>query len=91
MLTKELQKALIAKAHALDPVVRIGSKGLTENVHLEVEAALKAHELIKVKVASSDKAMKTFVSNALCDEHNADEVQVIGHVIILYRKNPDKE
>lgn len=41
---------LKARAHHLNPVVMIGQQGLTESVIKETDAALTAHELIKVRV-----------------------------------------
>ena len=55
MLTPAERKALKAKAHKLDPVVHIGAKGLTEEVIAEVDRALRAHELIKVRAASLER------------------------------------
>ena len=54
MLTPTQRKALKAKAHKLEPVVQIGAKGLTEEVIAEIDRALKAHELIKVRAGSLD-------------------------------------
>ena len=44
-------KELRARAHKLEPVVIIGAKGLTDEVLAEIDRALKAHELIKVRAA----------------------------------------
>ena len=55
MLTPAERKALKAKAHKLDPVVHIGAKGLTDEVIAEIDRALHAHELIKVRAASLDR------------------------------------
>ena len=44
------RRALKARAHALDPVVLVGDKGLTGAVLGEIEVALKAHELVKIRV-----------------------------------------
>jgi putative YhbY family RNA-binding protein len=41
---------LKARAHALEPVVRIGHAGVTAEVVAEVDRALSAHELIKVSI-----------------------------------------
>ena len=46
-------KQLKAQSHSLKPVVIIGNNGLTEAVHQEIECALEAHELIKIKMSSS--------------------------------------
>src|SRR5438105_3366975 len=49
MLTSAERKSLKARAHKLEPVVQIGAKGLTDDVVAEIERALNAHELIKVR------------------------------------------
>jgi RNA-binding protein YhbY len=49
-LTPAQRKDHRAAAHHLDPVVMIGSDGLTQAVEKEVDAALNAHGLIMVRV-----------------------------------------
>ena len=53
MLTPAERKALKARAHKLEPVVQIGAKGLTDEVIAEIDRALRAHELIKVRAGAS--------------------------------------
>ena len=55
MLSPTDRKALRARAHKLDPVVMIGAKGLTDEVVKEVDLALKAHELVKVRAPSLER------------------------------------
>jgi len=78
--------ALIAKAHHLNPVVMIGQKGLTDNVIAEVEQALVAHELIKIKVVAEDKEQRTAMINDICTALNAVNLKLIGNISIVYRK-----
>ena len=52
---------LKARAHHLNPVVMIGQQGLTESVIKETDAALTAHELIKVRVLGDDRAERSLV------------------------------
>jgi RNA-binding protein len=78
--------ALIAKAHHLNPVVMIGQKGLTDNVIAEVEQALVAHELIKIKVVAEDKEQRTAMINDICTALNAVNLKLIGNIAIVYRK-----
>ena len=47
-----------ANAHHLDPVVMIGGDGLTPAVQKEINAALNAHGLIKVRVFGDDRAAR---------------------------------
>ena len=56
---------LKARAHALEPVVHVGNAGITDTVVAEVDRALTAHELIKVKVASDDREARVEAGDVL--------------------------
>ena len=79
-----------AEAHHLDPVVLIGGDGLTAAVQKEVDAALNAHGLIKVRVFSDDRAGREQIYAQLCDELNAAPIQHIGKLLVLWRPMPEK-
>ncbi|MBK2123832.1 ribosome assembly RNA-binding protein YhbY [Fangia hongkongensis] len=91
MLDSQKKQALKAKAHKLNPVVMIGDKGLTENVLKEVDAALEAHELIKVKIASNDREARKSATNEICLKVTCELVQIIGNISILYRQKTKKK
>ena len=81
-LTNERKKYLRQLGHSLKPVVTVASKGVSETVLKELNRALEDHELIKVKLSVEDKsaAIKT-----VCDSANAELVQSIGHVLLIFR------
>jgi RNA-binding protein len=79
-----------AQAHSLKPVVLLGGKGLTPAVINEINAALDAHELIKVKITGDDRDARRAVIDEICAQTQAELVQVMGHVATLYRKNMEK-
>jgi RNA-binding protein YhbY len=54
-LSSEERARLKARAHALDPVVRMGHAGVTPELVAEVDRALTAHGLIKVGIAVDDR------------------------------------
>ena len=88
-MTPAERKAFKARAHKLEPVVIIGNKGLTEEVFAEIDRALTAHELIKVRAPVADRdERQVFVENIM-QRTGAEAVQVVGKVFVLYRKNPD--
>jgi putative YhbY family RNA-binding protein len=89
-LTTARRSELRAKAHDLSPVVMIGDKGLSESVVAEVDRALKAHELIKVKAATDDREARAAWLAQLCERLEAHPVQSIGKILVLWRENPDK-
>lgn len=80
-----------ADAHHLDPVVLIGGDGLTPAVKKEVDAALNAHGLIKVRVFGDDRAARELIYQQLAAELNAAPVQHIGKLLVLWRPIPEKE
>jgi putative YhbY family RNA-binding protein len=82
---------LRAQAHKLDPVVIIGDKGLTDEVIAEIDRSLKAHELIKVRAATDDRAARAAWMKEICARVSAAEVQQIGKVLVIYRENPEKK
>ena len=80
-----------ANAHHLDPVVLIGGDGLTAAVQKEIDAALKAHGLIKVRVFNDDRAAREEMYQQLADARNAAPIQHIGKLLVLWRPIPAKE
>lgn len=90
-LTATQRRAMRADAHHLDPVVIVGGDGLSAGVRLEVDSALKAHGLIKVRVVSDDRSQRDAVMSSLCDELGAAPVQHIGKLLVLWRPKPPAE
>ena len=83
------RKALKARAHKLEPVVMIGAKGLTDEVIAEIDLALKAHELIKVRAPSQNRDSRRNAREEIAVRTSAEAVQHIGKVLVLYRKKND--
>ena len=88
-MNKSIKQNLKAQAHHLNPVVIIGSKGLTSAVIDETNIALQAHELIKVKVNGAEKSERKDIAVSLCNSLQADFIQLIGCIAIIYRKNEE--
>ena len=79
---------LKARAHALDPLIHIGEKGLTDAVAAEIDRALTAHELIKVRAGSMERDQREAAFADICARLQAQPVQHIGKVLVLYRQKP---
>ncbi len=79
------RRYLRSLAHSLSPVVMIGGAGLTDAVVAEADRALKAHELIKVKVAGDDRALREAIFNEMAERLAAAPVQHIGKTLVFYR------
>ena len=89
-LTSSERKTLKAKAHKLEPVVQIGAKGLTDDVVAEIERALNAHELIKVRAGGLERDERDAVLEQICGRTGADQVQQVGKVFVLFRKKDEQ-
>ncbi|MEO7132620.1 MAG: ribosome assembly RNA-binding protein YhbY [Vicinamibacterales bacterium] len=88
-LTARERSHLKARAHALEPRVQVGHSGMTDAVAAEVDRALTAHELIKVKILDGDRAVRREIADALCARADAALVQSVGKVFVLWRPTPD--
>ena len=88
-ITARERAHLKARAHALEPVVHAGSAGVTDRLIAEVERALTAHELIKVKVGTDDRADRIAIGDEICIRTGAAAVHRVGKILILWRPRPD--
>ena len=88
-LTARERAHLKARAHALEPSVRVGHAALTDTVVAEIDRTLAAHELIKVRVDAPDRAARAALCEAICERVNAAEVQRVGKVLVLWRPRED--
>lgn len=89
-LTIDQRKALRAAAHHLNPVVSLGQQGLTEAVLKEIDRALKAHELIKVKLHGIERDDRDQILTEICAALTCQPVQHIGKMFVLWRENPEE-
>jgi RNA-binding protein len=83
------KRALRQIAHHLNPVVTIAEKGISERLQDETERALTDHELIKVRVSIDDRSTRRTLGTELAQACQAQIVQVIGKIFVLYRANPE--
>lgn len=93
MPTKSLDSRTIKHlrqiAHHLDPVVSVGDQGISESLIAETERALNDHELIKVKIHSEDRQDRKLMGSRLAEACQADVIQTIGKITVLFRRNPE--
>ncbi|MHB1216154.1 MAG: ribosome assembly RNA-binding protein YhbY [Thiobacillus sp.] len=84
-LTPAQRQFLKGLAHTRQPVVMIGNQGLTAAVLKEIDQALSAHELIKIKAASNDPETRRAWLDEIRTATGAALVQQIGKVLVIYR------
>ena len=91
MLSEPQKKYLRGLGHALKPVVMVGESGLTDAVRAEFESSLEHHELIKIRVKVGDREQRDKIILSLCETANAELVQRIGNMALLFRENAEKK
>ncbi|EIL87595.1 MULTISPECIES: ribosome assembly RNA-binding protein YhbY [Rhodanobacter] len=89
-LSPSQRRYLRSLAHDLNPVILLGAKGATDAVLKELDGALSHHELVKVKLSGGDKAERDAQIDFLAGGTGAENVQQIGHVVVLFRRNEDE-
>ena len=90
-LSPEQRREYRAIAHNLKPVIIVGDKGLSEGLQEELERALNDHELIKLRIPAQPKKEKRAFNESLCNRHAAELVEAIGNVIVIYRRNAERD
>jgi putative YhbY family RNA-binding protein len=88
-LSPHERRALRAQAHHLHPVVTIGQHGLTPTVLTEIDLALNAHGLIKVRVFLDGRDEREVLLAEIADGLDAAPVQHIGKLFVLWRPQPE--
>ena len=89
-LNAKQRKYLKSLAHSLKPVITVGDKGLTPALIEELNTTLTRHELIKVKIRSSGRALRDAIIDELIGSCGAELVGRIGNIASLYKARDDK-
>ena len=88
-LSERQRRHLRGLAHELQPVVRLGTAGLTDAVVRETDRALTDHELIKIKAPGGDREARDALFEELARRTSSSLVHRIGNVAVLYRPSTD--
>lgn len=91
MITTKQRAYLRGLGNALDPVMQIGKDGVSENVLTGINLLLEARELVKVKVLKNCELDAKTMAQEITKKVDADIVQVIGNIFILYKKSTRKD
>jgi RNA-binding protein len=90
-LTESQRKYLRGLAHSRSVIVQIGQAGWSQGVSRELDGALVAHELVKVRARLADRAARDQLFTRLASETSSTLVQRIGHVAVFYRPHPERQ
>jgi RNA-binding protein len=89
-LSPHQKRYLRGVAHALDPIVTVGQKGVTPALLRELDGALAHHELVKVKLAEADREDRAETIEVLREGSKSELVQTIGRIACFYRRNSEQ-
>lgn len=91
-MTSKERAALRAAANPLEPIFQIGKEGISDNLVSQIDDALDARELLKIRVHLETSPKKPReLANELQTALGAEVIQVIGGVIVLYRKADEEK
>lgn len=91
LLTGNQRSYLKGLANNIEPIFQIGKNGITDNFIKQVDEALEARELIKIKVLNNSLLDAKDTANLLVKEIDAEFVQSIGHKFVLYRESVENK
>lgn len=91
MLTGKERVKLRSLAQKMEPLVQIGKGGISENLIESANGVLDKRELLKVKILRNADVTKDEAMEQLCMALNAEPVQQIGSVLVLYRRSNKKD
>lgn len=90
MLTSKQRAELRGQANSLEPIFQVGKNGLTDAFLAQLEGAIALRELMKIKILRETSPVDArTAADEIAAHLQADVVQVIGNIIVLYRENPE--
>lgn len=75
----------------MDPIFQLGKNGVTDNFIKQVDEALEAREIIKIKVLNNSLLDAKEVASDLAQKTDAEFVQSIGNKFVLYRESKENK
>ncbi len=89
-MTSKRRAELRGLANRLEPLFQVGKGGISDALIAQTEDALRAHELIKLKVLLESAPEKPReIAEKLAEATGSQVVQVIGGSMIFYKENTE--
>jgi len=90
MLDGKRRSYLRGQANNLNPIIQIGKDGISQGLIEQTEKSLEDHELVKGRVLNNSLVDAKEAANELAQKCEAEVIQVIGNVFVLFRRNNEK-
>lgn len=91
MLNSRQRAQLRGMANGYDTIFQIGKGGINDQLIKQVDEALEARELIKLRVLETSPETSRTAADMIAQQVSADVVQVIGSRFVLYRESKDNK
>ena len=91
MLNSRQRAQLRGMANRMETIFQIGKSGIGEEIKKQVDDALEARELIKLRVLETSPVTSREAADTIAEMVGADVVQVIGSRFILYRESKNNK
>lgn len=88
MITSKQRAHLRGLANPMDTILQVGKNGIGDELINQVTDALKARELIKLRVLETSPVLPREAAQILAEKTKCDIVQVIGTRFVLFKRNP---
>ncbi|AVK99758.1 YhbY family RNA-binding protein [Pediococcus inopinatus] len=85
------KRFLRSKAQRFRSKFSVGKNGLTEAWVSQLDAALNNYELIKINLQQNTDVTTEEVKAYIEDHTNIQVVQMIGHVLVLFKESDDED
>lgn len=90
MLNSRQRAQLRGMANSYETILQVGKSGVSEQTIKQIDDALTARELIKLRCLETAPQTSRETANIIAEKVGADVVQVIGSKFILYRQSKEK-
>ena len=87
MLNSRQRAQIRGMAYTYEAIFQVGKGGINDQLIKQVDEALEARELIKMRVLEPCPDTSRIAADTIAERVGADVVQVIGYRFILYRES----
>jgi RNA-binding protein len=91
MITSKQRAQLRGLANPIETILQVGKSGVIDTLTKQVDDALTARELIKLRALENAPVSAREAAEELAQLTRSEVVQVIGTRFVLYRPNPKKK
>ncbi len=89
MITSKQRAKLRGLANNIDTIFQIGKGGIGDNFLKQMEDALEAREIVKVKVLETAFMSAREACEIVCEEIHCEPVSCVGSKFVVYKESRD--